>query len=98
SPAGAVRLGLRYVRGLREEAGLRLEAERKRRAFAWVGALVRRGGLRDDGVAQRARVGALGSLEPERRAALWEAERAGRPAGGLYQDLGGAPGGPAPAA
>src|SRR6266446_3907140 len=86
-PVGAVRLGLRYVRGLREEASLRLEAERKRRTFASVEDLVKRGGLRHDEVAQLARVGALASLEPERRAALWEAERAGRPAGALYQDL-----------
>jgi error-prone DNA polymerase len=91
SPAGAVRLGLRYVRGLREEAGLRLEAERTRRPFASVEDLVKRGGLRRDEVAQLARVGALASLEPERRAALWEAERAGRPAGALYQELVAAP-------
>ncbi|MGH7386439.1 MAG: OB-fold nucleic acid binding domain-containing protein, partial [Candidatus Rokuibacteriota bacterium] len=86
-PDGAVRLGLRYVRGLREDAGLRLEAERQRRAFASVEDLVKRGGLRRDELAQLARVGALGSLEPERRAALWEAERAARPTGALYEDL-----------
>ncbi|MGH7374268.1 MAG: DNA polymerase III subunit alpha, partial [Candidatus Rokuibacteriota bacterium] len=80
-PDGAVRLGLRYIRGLREEAGLRLEAERQRRPFASVEDLVKRGALRRDEVAQLARVGALASLEPEGRAALWEAERAGRPAG-----------------
>ena len=49
--------------------------------------LVKRGGLRHDEVAQLARVGALASLEPERRAALWEAERVGRPAGALYEEL-----------
>src|SRR4029077_2724812 len=87
APAGAVRLGLRYVRGLREEAGRRLEAERTRRPFASVEDLVKRGGLRRDEVAQLARVGALASLERERRAALWEAERAGRPAGALYEEL-----------
>jgi error-prone DNA polymerase len=86
-PDGTVRLGLRYVRGLREDAGLRLEAERQRRPFASVEDLVKRGGLRQDEVAQLARVGALASLEPERRAALWEAERAGRPAGALYEGL-----------
>jgi len=86
-PAGSVRLGLRYVRGLREEAGRRLEAERARRPFDSVEDLVRRGGLRRDEVAQLARVGALGSLEPERRAALWAAERAGRPAGALFEAL-----------
>jgi error-prone DNA polymerase len=86
-PDGAVRLGLRYVRGLREEAGQRLEAERRRRPFASMDDLVKRGELRRDEVAQLARVGALASLAPERRAALWEAERAGRPAGALYEHL-----------
>ncbi len=87
STGGAVRLGLRYVRGLREDAGRRLEAERARRPFDSVEDVVRRGRLRRDEVAQLARVGALGSLEPERRAALWAAERAGRPAGDLYEAL-----------
>jgi error-prone DNA polymerase len=86
-PDGAVRLGLRYIRGLREDTGLRLEAERRRRPFASVEDLVKRGALRRDEVAQLARAGALASLEPERRAALWEAERAGRPAGALYENL-----------
>ncbi|HEX9747640.1 MAG TPA: error-prone DNA polymerase, partial [Methylomirabilota bacterium] len=86
-PAGAVRLGLRYVRGLREEAGLRLESERRRRPFVSVEDVVKRGELRRDELAQLARVGALASLEPERRAALWEAERAERPTGALYEDL-----------
>ncbi|HYR74025.1 MAG TPA: error-prone DNA polymerase [Candidatus Acidoferrum sp.] len=86
-PDGVVRLGLRYVRGLREEAGLRLESERRRRPFASVEDVVKRGELRRDELAQLARVGALTSLQPERRAALWEAERAGRPAGALYEEL-----------
>jgi error-prone DNA polymerase len=86
-PDGVVRLGLRYVRGLREEAGRRLEAERRGRPFASVEDVVKRGELRRDELAQLARVGALASLEPERRAALWEAERAGRPAGALYEEL-----------
>src|SRR5262249_21297953 len=33
-PDGAVRLGLRYVRGLREEIGKRIEDERRQRPFA----------------------------------------------------------------
>jgi error-prone DNA polymerase len=84
---GAVRLGLRYVRGLREEAGRRLEAERPRRPFDSMEDLVKRGRLRRDEVTHLAQVGALASLEPERRAALWAAERAGRPAGALYAGL-----------
>ncbi len=86
-PDGAVRLGLRYVRGLREEVGKRIEEERRRRPFASVAELVKRAGLHRDELDQLARVGALGSLEPERRAALWEAERAGRPTGPLYEEL-----------
>ncbi|HEV8437439.1 MAG TPA: DNA polymerase III subunit alpha [Methylomirabilota bacterium] len=86
-PDGAVRLGLRYVRGLREEVGKRIEEERRRRPFTAVRELVERTRLRRDELAQLARVGALGSLEPERRAALWEAGRAGRPSGPLYEAL-----------
>ncbi len=84
---GAVRLGLRYVRGLREEAGKQIEEERARAPFASAADLVRRTGLRRDELTQLARVGALASLVPERRAALWDAERAGRPSGPLYEAL-----------
>ena len=86
-PDGAVRLGLRYVRGLREEAGRRLEAERQRRPFDSMDDLVERGRLRRDELTGLAQVGALASLEPERRAALWAVERAGRPPGALYEGL-----------
>ena len=91
-PDGAVRLGLRYVRGLREETGKRIEEERGHAPFASVADLVKRAGVRRDEVTRLARVGALGSLEPERRAALWEAERAGRPSGALYEELPDPPG------
>jgi len=90
-PDGAVRLGLRYVRGLREDIGKRIEEERRRAPFDSASDLVRRTGLRRDELTQLARIGALGSLEPERRAALWEAERAGRPGGPLYEELPDAP-------
>ena len=78
---GAVRLGLRYVRGLREEAGRLMECERP---FSSADDLVRRAGLHRDEVARLAELGALGSLGLERRAALWEIERAARPSGPLY--------------
>ena len=84
-PDGTVRLGLRYIRGLREEAGRFIENERKRQPFLSVTDLVKRATLRQDELVQLAQVGALGSLEPERRAALWEAERAARPRGPLYE-------------
>ena len=82
-PDGAVRLGLRYVKGLREDDG---QAHRggapargpSPRRPIWSGATE----VRRDELTQLARVGALASLEPERRAALWDAERAVRPARG----------------
>jgi error-prone DNA polymerase len=89
---GIVRLGLRYVRGLREEAGRLME---RARPFSSADDLVRRAGLHRDEVAKLAEVGALGSLGLERRAALWEIERAVRPSGPLYGGLD-APPGPSP--
>jgi error-prone DNA polymerase len=81
---GTVRLGLRYVRGLREEAGRRME---RARPFTSADDLVRRAGLRSDELARLAELGALGSLGLERRAALWEVERAARPSGPLYNAI-----------
>jgi error-prone DNA polymerase len=86
-PDGGVRMGLRYVKGLAEKVGQRIEAERRERAFASVSDLVRRTGV-DRGVLGRlAEIGALRSFGFERRAALWEAERAARPVGPLYERL-----------
>src|SRR5262249_57106097 len=44
-PDGAVRLGLRYVRGLRGEIGKRIEDERRQRPFASVAVVVERAGV-----------------------------------------------------
>src|SRR6266436_4911183 len=85
---GTVRLGLRYVRGLREETGRLMERERP---FSSADDLVRRAGLHRDELARLAELGALGSLGLERRAALWEIERAARPSGALYEDIPGPP-------
>jgi len=85
---GTVRLGLRYVRGLREEAGRRIE---RLRPFASADDLVRRAGLHHDELTRLAELGALGSLGLERRAALWEIELAARPAGALYEGIPGPP-------
>ncbi len=140
---GSIRLGLRYVRGLRAEAGqaianAKLEErsqkpegasgvcpkcgcddpsmlesvpgpgvrdpgsehrfcnvcshewtvtpERPAR-FRSVDELVRRTGLRRDEVVVLAEIGALNSLGHDRRSALWQVERAVRPAGELYEKL-----------
>jgi error-prone DNA polymerase len=143
---GAIRLGLRYVRGLRAEVGKALAAthgERKmqnaeterrcpkcgcddasmiertsvdRRAlkaesralnaescfcnvcshqwtasppaaprFRSIDDLVRRIGVRRDEIAILAEIGALNALGHDRRSALWQIERAIRPAGELFE-------------
>jgi error-prone DNA polymerase len=82
--AGAVRLGLGQVKGLREAAAARLVAVRAIRPFASVDDLCARAGLAREEVTTLAEVGALGSLGLRRRAALWQAERAARPPGPLF--------------
>jgi error-prone DNA polymerase len=82
----ALRLGLRYVRGLRAEAGKRV-AEAK--PFRDVDELARRiPQLRTDELEKLASVGALAKLgTAHRRDALWKAGRAGRPAGALLEEI-----------
>jgi error-prone DNA polymerase len=82
---GGVRLGLGYVRGLREEAARRIEGERARRAFASLQDFVDRTGLRRDEQRNLAEVGALNAFGLTRRSALWQVERAGRPRGELFR-------------
>src|SRR2546426_889637 len=69
----AVRLGLRYVRGLREAAARAIVRAREERPFASVHDLARRVGLERDELTTLAAVGALASLGATRRASLWEA-------------------------
>jgi error-prone DNA polymerase len=78
-----VRLGLNYVRGVRKETG---EAIMAARPFSSIDDVVRRvPGLRKPELRMLAEVGALNSLSGHRRDALWEAERALRPAGPLFE-------------
>ncbi|MBZ5633207.1 MAG: error-prone DNA polymerase [Acidobacteriia bacterium] len=79
----AVRLGLNYVRGVRKETA---EAISAARPFSSINDVVRRvPGLRKPELRMLAEVGALNSLGGHRRDALWEAERALRPAGPLFE-------------
>jgi Helix-hairpin-helix motif len=48
--------------------------------------VVQRTGLRRDELTTLAEIGALNAFTSERRSALWQVERAVRPAGGLYRD------------
>jgi error-prone DNA polymerase len=84
---GAVRLGLRYVKGLREDIGKRIESERRARPFDSVADLVRRSEVNREELARLGEVGALRGLRLERRQALWEGERAIRSTGALYAAL-----------
>jgi error-prone DNA polymerase len=72
---GAVRLGLRYVLGLREAAGRRLV---EGRPFATVAEAAQRAGLRADELEALAHAGAFAALGLERREALWQAAAAER--------------------
>ena len=146
---GAIRLGLRYVRGLRSEAGKAIaaivnppslaesqasfgetgsvkcpkcgcddpsmmecssgpqdlktsgpqkcfcnvcshewtERPRVRERFRSIDDLVRRVALRRDEIAMLAEIGALNSLGHDRRSAMWQVERAIRPAGEMFEHV-----------
>jgi error-prone DNA polymerase len=71
----ALRLGLRFVKGLREATGNWLEAERDEAAFLNLADLVKRVPLASSELDALAGLGALAELEAtprERRAALWQ--------------------------
>jgi error-prone DNA polymerase len=56
--------------------------------FASIEQVVQRTGLRRDELATLADIGALNAFTHERRSALWQVERAVRPAGELFRDSG----------
>jgi error-prone DNA polymerase len=73
--APAARLGLRYVAGLRADAGRALVAARERAPLRDVADLCSRTALRRDELDALAELGALASIDPAakgRRAALWQ--------------------------
>jgi error-prone DNA polymerase len=80
-----MRVGLRYIKGLREEAGRAIEAARRQSPFTSIDDLVNRvPELRKDELRTLARTGALNFINDiRRRDAMWESERARRPAGPL---------------
>src|SRR6266540_3308150 len=82
---GAVRLGLRYVRGLRQAAGESIVAARRSRPFVSVQDLVDRTDVHRDELPRLAETGALNAFGLTRRSALWQVEKAGRPRGELVK-------------
>ena len=84
---GSIRLGLIYVKGLREKAGRAIQWERASRPFRSLEDLRRRTGLRKSELTTLAEIGAFGSLGMQRREALWQAEKASRPQGRLCASI-----------
>jgi error-prone DNA polymerase len=82
-----LRLGMRFIKGLKEATGRAVEAERARGFFEDVTDLQRRCALRTDEITRLAYAGALSSLGISRRTALWQVAEVSRPLGTLYEDL-----------
>jgi error-prone DNA polymerase len=89
APGPPLRLGLRYAKGLREEAGRALLRARADRPFTSVDDLALRvPQLRKDELTRLAEIGALNGLDHlHRRDALWQAQRAALPVGPLLEPL-----------
>ena len=85
----AVRLGLRYVKGLSQQAGEAIARERANGAFVGIDDLHNRvPELRKDELRKLAAAGALNFMQTStRRDALWQVERVTRAAGELYEEL-----------
>jgi error-prone DNA polymerase len=84
--AGACRLGLRYVDGLRRAAAEAIVAAREAGGpFRDADDLARRTGLRADELEKLATVGALASLGLTRREAQWQVALAAKPKGELFE-------------
>ncbi len=84
--AGACRIGLRYISGLRRDTGERIATARREGAFRNVEELKARAGLRGEEMARLSEAGAFASLGLTRREALWQAALAVRPKGELFEE------------
>jgi error-prone DNA polymerase len=87
----AVRLGLRYVKGLREEIALEILRQRGLRAFSSIEELkLRVPAIQKSEFTALAEIGALNFISPKksthRRDALWQVERAARRPGPLLEN------------
>jgi error-prone DNA polymerase len=82
-----VRLGLRFVLGLAEAAGKRIEEEQAVSPFEDAGDLARRARLRPGELTLLAQAGALACFGRTRREALWQVAKVARPAGPLLDAL-----------
>ncbi len=94
---GALRLGLRYVSGLREETGRRIAAERQAHPFASLADLVTRCRVHLDERRALARSGACAAFGAGRRDVLWQLAALDRDPDGLFTRIGSATPSPLPA-
>ena len=76
-----VRLGMRFVKGLKQETGEAIERAQAAPPFSSIDDLARRCRLRDDELELLAHAGALASFGRTRRAALWQVAKVAREAG-----------------
>jgi error-prone DNA polymerase len=83
-----IRLGLRYVKGLRESAARALLAARAQAAFASLDDFLRRTSFTPAERRALAAVGALNAFAPHRRAALWQVEAAWSEDESLFREMG----------
>lgn len=86
-PVGAIRLGFRFVKGLRHKAGRTIEEEQSKAPFQDAEDLVRRCDLHENELHTLAAIGALSGFGLTRRAALWQVARLAKPAGPLLDRL-----------
>jgi error-prone DNA polymerase len=82
---GAVRLGMRFVKGLRKDAGEAIERAQAQRPFTTIDDLARRAALRPGDLELLAHAGALSAFGRTRRAALWQVAKVARKAGPLFE-------------
>jgi error-prone DNA polymerase len=82
---GAVRLGMRFVKGLRKDAGEAIERAQAEGPFSTIDDLARRGGVRPGDLELLAHAGALSAFGRTRRAALWQVAKVARKAGPLFE-------------
>ncbi|MEP6995863.1 MAG: OB-fold nucleic acid binding domain-containing protein, partial [Acidobacteriota bacterium] len=81
-----VRLGMRFVKGLRQDTGEAIAREQAAAPFRGVDDLARRCRLRPGELDLLAHAGALGAFGRTRRAALWQVAKVAREAGPLFAE------------
>lgn len=82
----AIRLGFMYVKGFRKNTAEILVQERHRTPFRSLQGLQQRVPINRSEMITLAQIGALNSMGMKRREALWQVEKASRPAGPLFSN------------